>query len=178
MSVLNPILPVSSSALSIIFTNCPALRGLPAPRIGLAPAQWPLTAVYLYETCRSLTGKVIRITQGVINILLQILPLFLCWWFHFNAWPFIAAVILFLGLLPYLLFKGRQLPAAVLRSCAMALVAYAFVNFELYPAILRYQAGTRAGRFIGTYQSGIAMPNADQGKEGSQAGPQRRSYIC
>ncbi|HXB91866.1 MAG TPA: hypothetical protein VNU72_06240, partial [Puia sp.] len=114
-----------------------------------------LTAAWLCRVSLPLTDKVIRITQGVINILLPVLVLFLCWWFHFNGWPFIAAVILFLSLLPFLLFGGRQLPAAVLRSCAMALVACTFVNFELYPAILRYQAGTQAGRFIGSRQSAL-----------------------
>ncbi len=119
-----------------------------------------LTAAYLYSICRPLTEKVIRIAQGFINILLTVLLLFICWWYHFKGWPFIAGIIFVLSCCSFLLFSGRQLPAIFLRSGAIALVTYAFVNFTFYPAILRYQAGTQAGRFIGTYQSGIGMPSS------------------
>jgi hypothetical protein len=36
-----------------------------------------------------------------------------------------------------------------MRSYWLALLVFSFVNFVLYPAILRYQAGTQAGWWIG-----------------------------
>ena len=120
-----------------------------------------LTAGYLYDIHRSLTQKIIRIIQQFINILLPLLLVFLTWLVHFNGWPLLLLTILFLTLLSFWLFGGKDLPAIITRSFYTALLAYAFVNFCLYPAILRYQAGTQAGRYVGTYQSGIAMTNPD-----------------
>ena len=119
-----------------------------------------LTAGYLYNIRRRLTQKIIRIAQGVLNLLFPALLFFLCWWFHFNGWPVLLFVLLLLSLLPFWLFRGRELPDSIGRSFCIGLLALAFVNFCLYPAILRYQAGTQAGRYIGT--RGIALPSRDQ----------------
>ena len=54
-----------------------------------------------------------------------------------------------LSLLPFLLFRGKELPVSFTRSFWLAMLVFAFVNFGLYPAILQYQAGTQAGRWIG-----------------------------
>jgi len=45
--------------------------------------------------------------------------------------------------------EGKSVSGPVARSFWMALLAYGFVNFFLYPAILQYQAGTQAGRWLG-----------------------------
>jgi hypothetical protein len=45
----------------------------------------------------------------------------------------------------------------VSRSFCLALLAFSFVNFVLYPAILRYQAGTRAGRWIERFKPEAAV---------------------
>jgi hypothetical protein len=37
---------------------------------------------------------------------------------------------------------------SITRSFWLALLVFSFVNFVLYPAILRYQAGTQAGRWL------------------------------
>ena len=46
------------------------------------------------------------------------------------------------------IFRGGALPVSVSRSFCMALLVYAFINLVFYPAILEYQAGMPAGRWI------------------------------
>jgi 4-amino-4-deoxy-L-arabinose transferase-like glycosyltransferase len=117
-----------------------------------------LTAGYLYGVRRRKTYRIIRIVQGIITVLLPVLLLFLTGYFHFNSWPVLLAALLLLSLLPFWLFRGSELPVPIMRSFYAALLAFAFVNFFLYPAILRYQAGTQAGGYIGTWRSGISLP--------------------
>jgi hypothetical protein len=69
--------------------------------------------------------------------------------FSFSRWPVILAGLAILSLLPFLLFRGKELPVSFTRSFWLAMLVFAFVNFLLYPAILQYQAGTQAGRWIG-----------------------------
>ena len=111
-----------------------------------------LTAGYLYSIRRKGEQQFVRIVQGIINVILPVLLLLLCWFFHFPLWPVILAGLAILSLLPFLLFRGRELPVSFTRSFWLAMLVYAFVNFGLYPAILRYQAGTQAGRWIGRTQ--------------------------
>lgn len=107
-----------------------------------------LAAGYLYSIRRRGTERTLVIIQNIISILLPILLLLLCWFFHFNYWPLLMALLLILSLLPFVLFRGPGLTASIARSFWMALLVFAFVNFILYPAILQYQSGTQAGRFI------------------------------
>ncbi len=107
-----------------------------------------LTAGYLYDIRLRWTRKAIRITQDSVNVLLPVLLLLLCWFIHFRGWPWLMALILFFTVLPFLLFRGKELPAPIARSFWMAMLVFAWFNFILYPAILRYQAGTQAGRWI------------------------------
>lgn len=107
-----------------------------------------LTAGYLYGIRRSRTIKAVRIVQDSINVLLPILLLTLCWFFRFNGWPRLMVLLVVLAVLPFLLFRGRQLPTPIARSFWMAMLTFSFVNFVLYPAILKYQSGTQAGRYI------------------------------
>jgi 4-amino-4-deoxy-L-arabinose transferase-like glycosyltransferase len=108
-----------------------------------------LTAWWLYGIRRKATQQFVRIVQGLINIILPLLVLALAWFFQFRQEPLLLTGILFLSLLPFLLFRGAALPVSITRSFWLALLAFSFVNFVLYPAILRYQAGTQAGRWIG-----------------------------
>jgi hypothetical protein len=108
-----------------------------------------LTAGYLYSIRRKGEQQFVRIVQGIINVILPVLLLLLCWFFHFPRWPVILAGLAILSLLPFLLFRGKELPVPLTRSFWLAMLVFAFVNFLLYPAILRYQAGTQAGRWIG-----------------------------
>ena len=109
-----------------------------------------LAAGYLYGLRRRWPQRTLSIIQGVINILLPVLLLLLCWLYHFDHRVLIMTGIIILAIIPFLLFRGRLLTAAVTRSLWMALLVFSFVNFILYPAILQYQAGTQAGRFIGS----------------------------
>ena len=104
-----------------------------------------LAAGYLYGIRRRWTQRMIGIIQGFINIVLPLLLLVICWFFHFPSWPFLMVLLVLLSFLPFVLFRGSQLPVSIARSFWMAMLAFAFVNFILYPAILKYQAGTRAG---------------------------------
>jgi 4-amino-4-deoxy-L-arabinose transferase-like glycosyltransferase len=108
-----------------------------------------LTAGYLYNIRRKGERQFVRIVQGIINVILPVLLLLLGWFFHFPKTPLLLAGLAVLSLLPFLLFRGSSLPVSVTRSFWLALLAFTFVNFLLYPAILRYQAGTQAGRWIG-----------------------------
>jgi 4-amino-4-deoxy-L-arabinose transferase-like glycosyltransferase len=114
-----------------------------------------LTAAWLYGIRRKGSQQFVRVVQGVINIILPALLLLLCWFFHFPHWPLLMTLLLLLSLLPFVLFRGASLPVSVTRSFVLALLAFAFVNFLLYPAILQYQAGTQAARFVN--RSGTAM---------------------
>ncbi|MBS1659776.1 MAG: glycosyltransferase family 39 protein, partial [Bacteroidetes bacterium] len=107
-----------------------------------------LTAGYLYNIRLRWTQRAINILQNVISVLLPILLLALSWFFHFNHLPLLIAGLLILAILPFVLFRGRHLPVPIARSFWMALLVFAFVNFILYPAILKYQAGTQAGEFV------------------------------
>ena len=107
-----------------------------------------LTAGYLYSIRRKGWQQFVRIVQGIINVILPVLLLVLCWFFHFPHWPVILTGLAILSLLPFLLFRGTELPVPFTRSFWLAMLVFAFVNFGLYPAILRYQAGTQAGRWI------------------------------
>ena len=57
-------------------------------------------------------------------------------------------VILILSLLPFRLFRGHPLTAAMGRSYCMAMLVFLFINCCLYPAVLQYQAGMLAGDYI------------------------------
>jgi 4-amino-4-deoxy-L-arabinose transferase-like glycosyltransferase len=107
-----------------------------------------LAASYLYSIHRRGTRKTIRILQDFINVVLPLLLLLLCWFFHFTGWPLLMALVAGLAVLPFVLFRSPALSAPIARSFWMSMLVFAFINFILYPAILRYQAGTQAGRYL------------------------------
>jgi len=107
-----------------------------------------LTAGYLFQLRRRKTQKIIGVIQQVIALLLPLLLLFLTVLFHFRGWPFIAGSIGVLSLLSFRAFRSSDLPDVTARCFWAALLAYTFINFCLYPAILQYQAGTAAGNYI------------------------------
>ncbi|HVS96037.1 MAG TPA: glycosyltransferase family 39 protein [Puia sp.] len=107
-----------------------------------------LTASWLYGIDRPRTQKIVRIVQDVISILLPLLVLALCWFFHFDRWPLVMIGIVALAVFPFLLFRGPLVAGSIARSFWMAMLVFAFVNFIVYPTILRYQAGTQAGRWL------------------------------
>ena len=107
-----------------------------------------LTAGWLYGIRREGTRRFVRIVQGLINILLPLLLLALAWVLFFPHSWILLAVIAIGSLLPFGLFRGAALSVSITRSFWLALLVFSFVNFVLYPAILRYQAGTQAGRWI------------------------------
>lgn len=128
-----------------------------------------LTAGYLYRLHRRKTQKILVLIQQVITILLPVLLLFLSWLFHFSGWAFLVVLIVGLSLLAFRIFRGNDLPAVTARSFWSALLAYTFVNFCLYPAILRYQAGTEAGNYLRNRQGSTLSDSgnsttADPGK--------------
>jgi 4-amino-4-deoxy-L-arabinose transferase-like glycosyltransferase len=108
-----------------------------------------LTAGWLYGIRRKGTQQFVRIVQGIINILLPLLLLVLAWVLYFPRSWFLPGGIAIGSLLAFLLIRGAALPVSFARSYWLALLVFSFVNFVLYPAILRYQAGTQAGRWIG-----------------------------
>lgn len=107
-----------------------------------------LTAGWLYGIHRNGTRQFVRIVQGIINIVLPVLLLAVAWFFDFPRLPVLLAVIVILSLLPFLMLRGGKLLVYITRSFWLAMLAFSFVNFVLYPAILHYQAGTQAGRWV------------------------------
>jgi 4-amino-4-deoxy-L-arabinose transferase-like glycosyltransferase len=120
-----------------------------------------MTAEYLYGVRRRGSRKTIGIVQDSINILLPILLWLLCWFFRFDGWPLLMSGIAVLAVLPFLLFRQRALPSPVARSFWMAMLVFAFINFILYPAILQYQAGTQAGKYVSQLPAGIPGAASD-----------------
>ena len=114
-----------------------------------------LTAGWLYGIRRKATRQFVRVVQGVINVVMPLLVLGLAVLFQFRLLPLLLAGIAVLSLLPFLLFRGGALAVSFTRSFWLALLVFSFVNFVLYPAILRYQAGTQAGRWIGRSEPGV-----------------------
>lgn len=112
-----------------------------------------LTAGYLYGIRRRGTRKALRIVQESINILLPVLLLALCWLFLGWSWPMVPVIVL--AILPFFLFRQKALPAVVTRSFWMSMLIFAFINFIFYPGILRYQAGTQAGRYLETHPAAL-----------------------
>lgn len=107
-----------------------------------------VTAAWLSGIRRTGTRRFVRTVQGIVNILLPLLLLLLAAFSRFTGWPLVMAVTVVLSVLPFIVFRGSSLPVSISRSFWLALVVYSFINFVLYPAILRYQAGTQAGRFV------------------------------
>jgi 4-amino-4-deoxy-L-arabinose transferase-like glycosyltransferase len=119
-----------------------------------------IAAGYLYGLRRRWPQRTLSVIQNVISILLPVLLLLLSWLYHFDHWVLIMTGIILLAITPFLLFRGQLLAAAVTRSFWMALLVFSFVNFVLYPAILQYQAGTQAGRFIGRSSGSVDIASA------------------
>ena len=117
-----------------------------------------LTAAWLHSVHRRGTQKTVRILQNAIAILLPILLLALCWLFHIDGWILLMVATGLLAIAPFVLFRGPLVPASVARSFWMALLVFSFVNFILYPAILRYQAGTVAGRYTRDLPAPLSVP--------------------
>jgi 4-amino-4-deoxy-L-arabinose transferase-like glycosyltransferase len=116
-----------------------------------------LTAGWLYGIRREATRRFVRIIQGIINIILPLLLLVLAGVLFYPYNAILLVVVAVLSLLPFLLIRGSALPLPITRSFWLALLVYSFVNFVLYPAILRYQAGTQAGRWIGRSEPRAAV---------------------
>jgi 4-amino-4-deoxy-L-arabinose transferase-like glycosyltransferase len=108
-----------------------------------------LTAAWLYGIRRNGTRRFGVVVQGIINIILPVLLLVLAWVLYYPHNVVLLVAIAAGSLLPFALIRGRSLPTPITRSYWLALLVFCFVNFVLYPSILRYQAGTQAGQWIG-----------------------------
>ena len=136
-----------------------------------------LTAGYLVQHHRKKNQKILVIIQQVIALLLPFLLLLLSWFFGFWGWPFIFLLIGGLTFLAFRIFRGNELPAVTARSFWSALLAYTFVNFCLYPAILRYQGGTEAGKYISRLAAGSESKAAGTVAEKRQGKDLRTVYM-
>lgn len=110
-----------------------------------------LTAGWLYNMQRSGSRRFVRVVQGIINVVMPVLLVVLARVYGFSHLALLITGILVLSVLPFLLYRGGGLTASFTRSFWLALLVYSFVNFVLYPAILHYQAGTWAGRWVALY---------------------------
>ncbi len=130
-----------------------------------------LTAAWIYGLYKRVSWRIVATVQHVVALLLGVLLLGLCYWFHFQNYGMILAGLVILAALAFLLFSrdrrneregagnmGKDggagdraahiLLASMGRSFCMAMIAYAFINFCFYPALLRYQAGSEAARYM------------------------------
>jgi len=122
-----------------------------------------ITAAWLYGLYQRNGQKIVAGVQNGLALLLPLLAIFLCWLFHSGSWPFTLGVLLVFSATPFLLFRGGELPSAIARSYWVALLTYGFINFWLYPGILRYQAGTEAGRYVSGLPEEAYRNNRDYG---------------
>ena len=116
-----------------------------------------LTADYVLGIRSPRSQKIIRVVQDSINVLLPVLLLLLCWFFHFDDWLLLMFLFIALAILAFVLFRGPILPKPLARSFWMAMLVFAFVNFIVYPTILRYQAGTQAGEYVENLEAARAL---------------------
>jgi hypothetical protein len=78
-------------------------------------------------------------------------------------------LIVALAILPFVLFRSPALSSSIARSFWMSMLVFAFINFILYPAMLRYQAGTRAGRYLETHPELMAASTPTTSAAGTPA---------
>ena len=107
-----------------------------------------ITAQYIYSIKSKVTIKQVKWMQNSLLILLTISVLILSLLFKFPP-PYLTT-ILALAILPaiFLLFKKNHLPNLVGRSFSIIVFVYGCLNLILYPAILKYQAGSEAAFYI------------------------------
>ena len=110
-----------------------------------------LTAAWLYGIQRRGARQFVRIVQGIINVILPALLVVFAWVYGFPSLPVLLPAIVLLSVLVFFAVRGDALPVSITRSFWLAMLVYSFVNFVLYPAILRYQGGTYAGRWMAMY---------------------------
>jgi len=108
-----------------------------------------LTASWLVGIRRRKTKWIIGLVQQCITSFLPQLILLLSLFFRFGGWPLIMTGAVVLAFIFFRIFRGRELTNSVARSYWIALLTYTFINFIFYPAMLDYQAGTKAGGFVG-----------------------------
>jgi 4-amino-4-deoxy-L-arabinose transferase-like glycosyltransferase len=135
-----------------------------------------LTAAWITGLSRQKSRKIAGMVQNGIALLLPALLLFLCWILHFRHWLFTLVAVAVLSAAIFVIFRGSDLPGAFARSFCAALLAFAFVNFYLYPALLEYQAGTVAGKYVNrlpeVYNRGIPAAAQDVLPAGEGLHPQ------
>ena len=107
-----------------------------------------LTASWIVGLHRPGARRIAGIIQHGVALILSALLLVICWFFHAGGWMLAGIVLLILSAASFLIFRGPGLPTAFARSFWASLLAFGFINFYFYPALLRYQAGTQAGKYI------------------------------
>jgi 4-amino-4-deoxy-L-arabinose transferase-like glycosyltransferase len=116
-----------------------------------------LTAEYLYRIENQSIHRAFAWIQHGMALFITLLLCGLAWWFHIRG--YMGLIILLLALAATVVFfvapgmgldkrPNETLQMAVLRSFWVALLAYGFLNFCLYPAMMHYQAGLEAGKSL------------------------------
>ncbi|RQO73916.1 glycosyl transferase [Pedobacter sp. KBW06] len=123
-----------------------------------------LTAVYLCH----LESKGIKIffrIQNVLFLLITVLLSSIALLFHVPS-PFLCiGSLLFLLILAFVLFKGTSVQTIMARSTLLSISLMGFLYLFFYPALLEYQAGMKAGKWLqeqypGT-QAKVLMSSSD-----------------
>lgn len=106
-----------------------------------------ITALYL----RKLEGKGLKVffaIQNVVFILVIALLTILTYFFGFENPYLIIGILLGISILAFLLFKGISLQTIIARSTFLSIGLMVFLFIFFYPAILKYQAGMQAGKWL------------------------------
>lgn len=107
-----------------------------------------ITANYLFNLNNKHTLSFVRWIQHLIIIALLVIVGAIIIFFRLTH-PLLLLFILILSyILLFSLFRNRSLPAIFARCFGAAIVVYAFINFILYPALLKYQSGSEAAFVI------------------------------
>jgi 4-amino-4-deoxy-L-arabinose transferase-like glycosyltransferase len=107
-----------------------------------------VSAVYLLGIQKEKTLKSWNIVQGIVFLIAIIAISSLAIITRFNPLPWPFVLVLVVTSIFLFLFKGNNLIALLGKSVCFATVLFIYLNLFFYPALLLYQGGTQAGKYM------------------------------
>jgi 4-amino-4-deoxy-L-arabinose transferase-like glycosyltransferase len=113
-----------------------------------------VTAQYLYGIRSAKTIRAVRITQGIIIVLLLALVATLQYFFRpeaFNWFTGVILVVLFLSLIFFQMPPICSFERIAFRTLLASFMVNLYLNLAFYPSLMHYQAGGEAAIWINTH---------------------------
>lgn len=151
----------ASAGLTFILFSLSKFQ-LPHYIIILFPQFSLIAAGYLVEVFENTSlkmQKAIFIIQSVILIIVVAAVVFLCIYVQLPYQTLVIFIAVFVLVSSLLQFRKLSFANVMFRSFAFAVILYPFLNFIFYPAIMQYQSGTVAAKWLkeNKYQAPFAM---------------------